>query len=146
MSLDVNAINGVTETQKYESMDEAGSSVDVSEFFDLMVAQLQNQDPTNPMEDQDFLAQMAQFEALDETRKLNTNIETLVSSQQFAQMANLIGRDVTGVDTQTGEQIQGVVEKVRMKDGSPLMVLQGTTQELKIEDLIEIAPVYISAQ
>lgn len=145
MALDLDAINGVEET-KYQTMDEKDSSVDVSEFFNIMVAQLQNQDPTSPMEDKEFLAQMAQFEALDETRLLNKNIETLVNSQNFAQSSNMIGREVTAVDTDTGESNTGIVEKVRMKDGEPLMVLAQTGKEIKMDEVIEIAPVYIQVE
>lgn len=146
MALDLDAINGVKNETTYQTKEEAESSVDVSEFFDLMVAQLQNQDPTNPMEEKDFLAQMAQFEALNETRKLNTSIQTLVNSQQFSQTASLIGREITAVDTDTGASNTGIVERVRMKDGSAVMVLAETGKEIKIEDITEIAPVYIQME
>ena len=67
------------------------------EFMKLMVAQLQAQDPTNPMDAQDFSAQLAQFSALEQMFNVNTNLETLHDSQTALannSTINLIGKTV----------------------------------------------------
>lgn len=52
------------------------SGVDKDTFIKLLITQMQNQDPLNPMEDREFIAQMAQFSALEQMQNLNTNVTT----------------------------------------------------------------------
>ncbi len=71
------------------------------EFMQLLVTQLRNQDPLEPIKQQDFLAQLAQFSTLEGIENLNSTLESQVESQQdawrtqqFSQMASLLGREV----------------------------------------------------
>lgn len=67
-------------------------------FMQMLIAQLQNQDPLNPMDGTQFVAQMAQFSSLEQMQNLNDTMSTLPSYLgQFsnAQMVNLIGNEVT---------------------------------------------------
>lgn len=81
-------------------------------FMELMLAQLRNQDPLEPMGNADFLAQLAQFNALEEMKQLNESFSTLMQSQQMLQASVLIGKQVSGLgsDEQT---VSGVVSAVR---------------------------------
>ncbi|MGJ8671125.1 MAG: flagellar hook assembly protein FlgD [Oceanococcus sp.] len=68
-----------------------------TDFLELMVAQLQNQDPFKPMENGDFLGQMAQFSTVNGLQELNDKFSGLsasISGDQALQAASLIGRDV----------------------------------------------------
>ena len=64
------------------SSDELGKE----QFLQLLVTQLQNQDPLNPMEDQEFIAQMAQFSSLEQLMNLNTSMEGLTDATNNQQM------------------------------------------------------------
>ncbi|MDO9372742.1 MAG: flagellar hook assembly protein FlgD [Gammaproteobacteria bacterium] len=67
------------------------------EFFKLMTAQLKNQDPTKPMDNAQFLSQIAQFSTVSGIQDLNTAFSQLagnLSSDQALQGANLVGRGV----------------------------------------------------
>jgi len=64
-----------------------GSTLDKDAFLSILVMQLQNQDPLSPMDNTDFIAQMAQFSALEQMQHLNTNFA-------MSQGANLIGQYV----------------------------------------------------
>ena len=67
------------------------------DFMKLLIAQLQNQDPTNPMKDNEFIAQMAQFSALEQTMNLSKSFEKFAEAQnqsQLIQYNSFVGKDV----------------------------------------------------
>lgn len=69
-----------------------------SEFLKLLVTQMKNQDPTNPMDNQQLTAQMAQFSSLEQLMNINTGLSSLLSasnSTTSAQALSLIGKEVT---------------------------------------------------
>jgi Flagellar hook capping protein len=72
-------------------------ATDKDTFLKLLVAQLTHQDPLNPVEDKEFIAQLAQFTSVEELQKLNTGMEQLNASylaSQVTSAASLIGLDV----------------------------------------------------
>jgi flagellar basal-body rod modification protein FlgD len=91
------------------------------QFLKLFVAQLQHQDPMNPMEDQDFMGQMASFSTLE----LASANQAMAANLQLSQSVGLIGRTVTWND-EADVPHTGVVEKVSQKDGSPVLTVSGT--------------------
>lgn len=71
-------------------------SVGKDEFMKLLLAQLKNQDPLNPMDGTDFAAQLAQFSSLEQLKNLNTTLETQSVNQMtlgYAQSVNMIGKE-----------------------------------------------------
>lgn len=73
------------------------SALGKDEFLKILMTQLQNQDPLNPMEDKDFIAQMAQFTSLEQMVNMTSMIEEMVQTQQASQMINyqsFVGKDV----------------------------------------------------
>ena len=67
------------------------------DFMKLLIAQLQNQDPTNPMKDNEFIAQMAQFSALEQTMNLSKSFEKFAEAQnqsQLIQYNSFVGKKV----------------------------------------------------
>ncbi|MBW1718193.1 MAG: flagellar hook capping protein [Deltaproteobacteria bacterium] len=70
------------------------------DFFKMLLAQVQNQDPLNPMEGTDFATQLAQFSSLERLGDINAQLETLnlyQASVNNAQSLNLIGREVVAI-------------------------------------------------
>jgi flagellar basal-body rod modification protein FlgD len=96
-----------------------------NEFLKLFVAQLQHQDPMNPMQDQDFMGQMASFSTLEQVTNLATANEAIASNLQLSQSVGLIGRTVTWTDEAEATHT-GVVEKVSHQDGKPVLTVSGT--------------------
>lgn len=75
-----------------------GSNLDKDSFMLLLVTQFKYQDPLNPMEDKEFIAQMAQFSSLEQLMNLNTSMESLTTATNNQQMINAtsyIGKQVT---------------------------------------------------
>ena len=82
-----------------EAKNKTGSSeLGKDDFLKLLLTQLQNQDPTNPMNDTDFIAQMANFSTLEQMTNINSSINKLVEQDkqsQFISYHQFIGQDVT---------------------------------------------------
>jgi flagellar basal-body rod modification protein FlgD len=95
------------------------------QFLKLFVAQLQHQDPMNPMEDQDFMGQMASFSTLEQVTNLASANAAIASNLQLSQSVGLIGRTVTWTDEAEATHT-GVVEKVSQQDGKPVLTVSGT--------------------
>lgn len=94
------------------------------DFMKLLIAQLQNQDPMKPMEDKEFITQLAQFSSLEATEKLNSQLDELLGSQSLVQAATLIGKQATA-KLSTGETLTGTISEIRMLSGRPTAILNG---------------------
>jgi len=81
------------------------------DFLKLLVTQLRYQDPMNPMEDKEFIAQMAQFTSLEQMTNMNRSMIT-------TQATNMIGGNVTWT-SDLNELLDGVVKGVKIVDGQP---------------------------
>src|SRR3954453_22255382 len=79
------------------------------DFLKLMVAQMKNQDPMNPSDDKDNIAQMAQFSSLEQITNLATATQKLADSMQMTQTLGLIGHAVTYTGTD-GTAVSGTVD------------------------------------
>lgn len=103
------------------------SSLGKDEFLNLLVTQLQYQDPLNPSSDTEFIAQMAQFSSLEQMQNLNTN---------FAQYKaySLVGKNVqatVGLDT-----VEGYVESVRMVGNEAYAIIDGNS--ILVDDIKKV--------
>ncbi len=87
-----------------------------AEFLQLLMTQLKYQDPTNPFDSQQMVAQQAQFASLEQMQNLNQNLVTLLAMQNVSQATNLLGKTVTGVSSD-GAQIAGTVVGIDFADG-----------------------------
>ena len=92
-------------------------SLGKDQFLKLFVAQLKHQDPMNPMNDSEFMAQMASFSTLEQ-------VTNLAMANERSSTIGLIGRTVTYTD-QNNVTHTGIVEKVTTKDGKPLLTVDG---------------------
>lgn len=87
------------------------SQLGKDEFLKILMAQLQNQDPLNPMEDKEFIAQMANFSSLEQMMNLSSSFEKFVANQNISpviQYSHMIGKQVDyyRFDENTGELVQ----------------------------------------
>src|SRR3954467_13579422 len=73
-------------------------SMGKDDFLKLFVAQLQHQDPMNPMADGEFMGQMASFSTLEQITNVASANQTMASSLGMSQALNLLGKTVTYVD------------------------------------------------
>ena len=94
------AVNGRTASQELGKDD----------FLKLLLTQLSNQDPTRPMENTEFIAQMAQFSSLEQMTNMSTEFAKLANMLNSNEAVSLLGKNVT---ISTGDtSVNGVVEAV----------------------------------
>lgn len=110
----------------------------------LLVAQLRNQDPMAPTDNQQFIAQLAQFSTLEEMQGVNENLVALALLQEsnavLAQLTNsssLIGKNVSYSDPSSGESARGVVDSVKLTEGQVLLHIDG--QDVPLSHVTEVA-------
>jgi flagellar basal-body rod modification protein FlgD len=108
------------------------ASLGQEDFLKILTTQLSFQDPLKPMDNQQFMAQMAQFAALEQSRTMNQNIETLLAIQAASQSIGLIGKTVE-VATDGGSAV-GQVSSLRFSNGQPLLTVR-TAQGQFLSDL-----------
>jgi len=106
------------------------------DFMKLLIAQLQNQDPTNPMQDTEFIAQMAQFSSLEQTTNLTAAFERFADAQNQSQLIqynsfvgeNIRWHEITEKVDEDGNPIvnegKGFIQSVKFIDGSVIFTMQ----------------------
>lgn len=108
------------------------------DFLKLLAVQFQQQDPMKPMEDTAFIAQMAQFTALDQSSSTLAQIKQMSAQQDIVTANSYIGRHVT-LDAGNDQTVSGDVSGVEMTDGSPRLVVGDQTYPLSSVLLVEPA-------
>ena len=106
------------------SLTMASKALGKDDFMRLLVTQLKNQDPFKPVENQEFVAQLAQFSTLEQTQNMANNLGSLAGLQNqllqlesLAQGAGLLGKTVVYAKGENGEQAEGAVESVEVTAG-----------------------------
>lgn len=105
----------------------AASSLSMQDLLRVMLTELTYQNPLKPVENKDFMTQIAQFSSLDASQKLNTNLEKLLSLQSVNQSVGLLGKTVS-VTTDTGS-VTGQVTALSLVSGDPQLTIKTTTGE-----------------
>ncbi len=104
------------------------------EFLNLLITQLKYQDPLEPMEDKEFIAQMAQFSSLEQMKNVSTSVECLKAY-------SLIGKTVKAVITDesdgSSKTIEGEAEGVRISGGNAYLVLKDG--DVPVDKVVEVS-------
>jgi len=112
---------------------EVNSTLGKDDFLKLLVTQLQYQDPMNPMDDKEFIAQMAQFSALEQMQNMNA---TTTKTQAFSMIGKIAVGTIYNEVNGTYEQIAGEVTHVTVKKGEPYLMVSG--REMMVSDVEEV--------
>ena len=121
----IDAISNTSPTAATQAAPGKNSEMGKDQFLKLFVTQLQHQDPMNPMQDQDFMGQMASFSTLEQVSNLARANETMAAQLGLSQSVGLIGRTVTWTDASKVTHT-GVVEKVNHAAGGTSLTVAGT--------------------
>ena len=100
------------------------------DFLKLLVAQMSSQDPLNPQKDTDFIAQMAQFSTLEQSKAMQTDLSALRSDQQMTRAGSLLGQTVTVIPGGTSDPVTGVVSAVKTTSAGAQIVVNNTAYTL----------------
>jgi flagellar basal-body rod modification protein FlgD len=123
------AIETMTEAQRIQAVNSKNNRTPTSnlgkdDFLQLLTTQLKNQDPMNPMEDMDFIGQMAEFSSLEQMLNLNTSVEkinTAINNNATTQAMMFLGTNVTAEVDDSDEPITGTVSTIGFKDNQPYL-------------------------
>lgn len=99
----------------------SNSSLGIQDFLKILSTQLSYQDPLKPMDNQEFLAQMAQFTNLQQTQQMNTKLDQMLTNQLTTQGVSLLGRTVQ-VTTSSGTTT-GVVSQLSLSGTTPSLTV-----------------------
>jgi len=110
------------------------TDLDKDDFLKILITQLQHQDPTNPMQDKEFIAQMAQFSSLEQMTNMASSFGKLSSVLNSSEAQSLLGRNVEVLD---GERaIYGKVSQV-VRGEFPLVMVNGSFYDLEQVSKVE---------
>jgi len=118
----------------------AQNALDKDDFLKILITQLQNQDPTAPMEDKEFIAQMAQFSSLEQMTNMSENFSRMASMISGGEALASLGMAVD-VQTQAGVE-SGIVEEV-LRGETPQVRMNGKLYDY--DDVLAVRGVYANA-
>jgi flagellar basal-body rod modification protein FlgD len=96
------------------------SSIGLEQFITLMVTELQNQDPLNPMDNAQLLDQLANMQSITSTKKLTETLDAVMLGQNLSNAGGLIGKIVNGL-TDKGDEVTGLVDKATLVGNVPYL-------------------------
>jgi len=105
------------------------ANIGIQDFLKILTTQLNNQDPLKPVDNQEFVAQIAQFATLEQSRQLNEKIDGLLSTQASTQTIGLLGKTV---DVNLGGQLlTGRVTALKLDGEQPLLTVTTNSNEFR---------------
>ena len=100
----------------------AAAQIGIQDFLKILVAQLGNQDPLKPMDNQEFVTQLAQFTSLQQTQEMNDKLGQLLTAQASMQSVGLLGKSVD-ISTDAGAS-SGSVSALNFSSGEPRLTIK----------------------
>lgn len=123
--MDIESISSTVNNLGIETTTESGDMLDKHAFMELLMVQMQNQDPLKPMDNSEMAAQMAQLGQLEQMENLNKSFEMFQQSTTSALSLMSAGRDVE-LELYTGEVVEGTLDKVQWSQGETQFVINDT--------------------
>lgn len=105
----------------------SSTGVDYNTFLQLLVAEMKNQDPTDPMDTSQYMSQFAQLSTVEQAMQTNNKLDALLSSQSLSQADGLIGKKVTFTDS-TGATFSGKVASISINTNGSVATLEDGTK------------------
>lgn len=112
------------------------ASLGQQQFLELFVTQLQHQDPLEPVGQQDFLAQLAQFSTVEGLEGLNSKFDDMLQLELVASGSEILGKEIT-----TDDGLTGLASEIRQEDGQVLINIDGTLVPLSGVVTVRDAPI-----
>ena len=129
----VDATSKVTSTTSAStSSSTQKATLNYDNFLQLLIAQMKNQDPTDPMDASEQVAQLATFSQVEQTIQTNTKLDTLLASSSLTQASSYVGKYMESADG----TVKGVIDSVKVysdgiiattTDGGKILVQAGIT-------------------
>src|SRR5262245_32762829 len=92
------------------------NDVNIDDFLKIMISELQNQDPLNPLENDELIAQISQIRSVGATEKLTSTLDAVLLGQNITSATNLIGAEIDAI-SDDNQKVTGMVERVSVAKG-----------------------------
>ncbi len=122
---------------KLPKQSDAFSNIGLEQFISLMVTELQNQDPLNPMDNTQLLQQLSQMQSITSTKKLTETLDSVLLGQNLSNAGALIGKTINGL-TDDGTEVTGKVDQATLVSNVPY--LNVGDKSIKISNVRYIYP------
>ncbi|MFH0974274.1 MAG: flagellar hook capping FlgD N-terminal domain-containing protein [Spirochaetota bacterium] len=126
-----NTNNTITNSPRKNKV--GNENLDKDAFLKLLVTELRHQDPTQPMENKEFISQMAQFSALEQMTNVNKSIQQLNKTSRSAEAYSLLGKNVKAFDPASGIKVEGAVTSIFYKNDEIRLMVNG--KEIGLNDI-----------
>lgn len=130
-------------TQQQQTAPAQKNALGEQDFLQLLVTQLKQQDPLNPMDNTEYISQLAQFSSLEQMTNMSSQLGTLnsgISSLEGMDAANLVGKQVAYSTTDSSGKASyasGTVSGVSLQNGTPELIVGSAT--VPIGSVVEVA-------
>lgn len=115
------------------------STTATSDFLNLLTVQLTHQDPIEPVKQEDFTAQLAQFSMLEQLESMSDSFAQSLELGQLSQGIGMVGKQADYVDAQTGAEKSGVVDELVINDGPLGLMINGERVGLNLISGVKFA-------
>jgi flagellar basal-body rod modification protein FlgD len=129
--------SGSSTGQSSKSSNDALRGLDLDQFLKLMVTELQNQDPLNPLENDQILQQISQIREIEATGQLRETLDSVLLGQNLSNASGLINKQVAALDD-NGDEVSGTVSRVSVAENK--VRLHIGEHEVELKNLREILP------
>lgn len=117
--------------------DKKSNEIQVDDFMTIMIKELQQQDPFEPMSSKDLLNQIGQMQNIKSAIDLQDTLEKLAGGQKLAAAGNLMGKLVLGLDAD-GERVSGLVTAIKL-EGDGVFLELDSGERVEIDDVLEVS-------
>ncbi len=121
--MEVSGINANSTTNQSTSSAKSAGMIDYNGFLQLLIAQMRNQDPTNPTDSTQYMSQLAQLSTVEQAVQTNAKLDSLLSSSAIQQAEGLIGRTATFTD-ERGQSTSSKIKEVTIITGGAVATLE----------------------
>lgn len=132
----VNAVSPASVGKAAGSSAQNRATASREQFLQILVQELTNQNPLDPIDNAQFLQQLVGLQTLEQTSALTDALHSFESFLQMSSAAGFIGRSMKGFDVD-GQRVEGVVSKVVMEDGKVQLQVGDHRVDLKgVEEIL----------
>jgi flagellar basal-body rod modification protein FlgD len=136
--MDITSLTGASSaaTVSKDKLGFAGLTAD--DFMKLLITELQNQDPTEPLGNEELLSQLSAMRSLQSNIEMGEALKSVTTNQQLATATNFIGKAITG-STEQLQSVTGVVDRAFTREGRAFVGVAG--QEVPLESVTDVVAV-----
>lgn len=109
--------------KKFKLKDSGEKSLGKDSFLKILVTQLKHQDPTKPLEDREFISQMAQFSSLEQMTNMNKDFSKLLKASESSEANSFLGKEIDSFNSITNRRVSGKVNSVKYDETGVKLVV-----------------------